>query len=141
MIIDDNPEIDMKNNELKAFMEEEFGNNIQFCFSESKNKSQFVYSSSVSVNDAINKLRSLDCVKVAGEHIRKAPLNVNFGLEDNAQELRESWSNTQIPDVLLTIVASLFNINQTILITEIFEEGNTTPFDEEEDDYSESSSD
>ena len=81
------------------------------------------------------------CVKVAGEHIRKAPLNVNFGLEDNAQELRESWSNTQIPDVLLTIVASLFNINQTILITEIFEEGNTTPFDEEEDDYSESSSD
>ena len=81
MINDDNPEIDMKNNELKAFMEEEFGNNIQFCLSESKNKSQFAYSSIVSVNDAINKLCSLDCIKVAGEHIRKALLNVDFGLK------------------------------------------------------------
>ena len=144
MINDDNPEIDMKKNDLKAFMEEEFGNNIQFCLSECKNKSQFVCSSSVSVNDSINKLRSLDCVKVAKEHIRKALLNVDFGLEDkfcDAQELRGSWSNTQIPDALLTFFASLFNINRTILMTEIFEEGNTTPFDEEEDNYSESSSD
>ena len=93
MINDDNPEIDMKNNELKAFMEEELGNNIQFCLSESKNKSHFVYSSSASVNDTINKLRSLDFVKVAGGHIRKALLNVDFGLEDrfcDAHELRES---------------------------------------------------
>ena len=68
----------------------------------------------------------------------------DFGLEDkfcNAQELRESWSNTQIPDILLTLFALLFNINRTILMTEIFEEGNTTTFDEGEDDYSESSND
>ena len=43
MINDDNPEIDMKNNDLKAFMEEEFGNNIQFCLSECKNKSKRFY--------------------------------------------------------------------------------------------------
>ena len=41
MINNDNPEIDMKNNELKAFLEEEFQTNIQFCLSDSKNKSQF----------------------------------------------------------------------------------------------------
>ena len=81
MINNENPETDMKNSELKAFLEEEFETNIQFCLSESKNKSQFVYSSSISVKDAINKLRSIDCVKNAAEHIRKV-LNVDFGLED-----------------------------------------------------------
>ena len=30
MINDDNPEIDMKSNEVKVFLEEEFGNDIQF---------------------------------------------------------------------------------------------------------------
>ena len=39
MINNENPETDMKNNELKAFLEEEFQTNIQFCLSESKNKS------------------------------------------------------------------------------------------------------
>ena len=31
MIKDDNLEIDLKNNELKVFLEEEFGNNTRFC--------------------------------------------------------------------------------------------------------------
>ena len=35
---------------------------------------------------------------------------------------------------------TLFNINRTIFIKETFEEGNTISFDEEECDYSESSS-
>ena len=49
----------------------------------------FVYSSSVSVNDAVNKLHSLDCVKAAPEHIRKVLLNVDFGLEDRFCDARE----------------------------------------------------
>ena len=36
MINDDNPEIDTMNNELNGFLEGEFGNNIQFCLSDSK---------------------------------------------------------------------------------------------------------
>ena len=144
MINNDNPEIDMKNNELKAFLEEEFQTNIQFCLSDSKNKSQFVYSSSVSVNDAINKLRSLDCVKNAAEHIRKVLLNVDFGLEDgfcDAQELKNSYSNTQLPGVLLTFFASLFNVNRTMLMKESLEEGEICLFDEDEEDYHENSND
>ena len=35
----------------------------------------------MSVDDAINKLCSLDCIKAAGAH-RKVLLNVDFGLED-----------------------------------------------------------
>ena len=144
MINNDNPEIDMKNNELKAFLEEEFQTNIQFCLSDSKNKSQFVYSSSVSVNDAINKLRSLDCVKNAAEHIRKVLLNVDFGLEDgfcDAQELKNSYSNTQLPGVLLKFFASLFNVNRTMLMKESLEEGEICLFDEDEEDYHENSND
>ena len=39
MINSGNPEIDMKNNELKAFLEEGFQTNLQFCLSDSKKKS------------------------------------------------------------------------------------------------------
>ena len=42
----------------------------------------FEYFSSVSVNDTINKFRSLDYFKAALEHIRKVLLNVDFGLKD-----------------------------------------------------------
>ena len=87
---------------------------------------------------------NLDCIKAAGKHNGNVLLYVDFGLEDrfcDAQKLRESWSNTQIPDVLLAFFTSLFNINRTILMKEIFKEGNTTPFDKEEGDYSENSSD
>ena len=38
MINDDNPGIDIINNELNGFLEGEFGNNIQFCLSENKYK-------------------------------------------------------------------------------------------------------
>ena len=31
MIKDDNLEIDLKNSELKVFLEEKFGNNTRFC--------------------------------------------------------------------------------------------------------------
>ena len=144
MTNNDNPETDMKKNELKAFLEEEFQTNIQFCLSDSKNKSQFVYSSSFSVNDAINKVRSLDCVKNAAEHIRKVLLNVEFRLEDrfcDAQELKNSYSNTQIPDVLLTFFTSLFNVNRTMLMKESLEEDEICLFDEDEEDYHENSND
>ena len=84
------------------------------------------------------------CIKAAAEQIRKVLFNVDLGLEDtfcNSQKLRDSWSNTQLPDVLLTYLSSLVNINQTILMKEIFEEGNSAPFDEGKDDYCENSSD
>ena len=83
MISYNNLEIDMKNNKLEVFLEEELGNNIQLSLLECKNKSQVIYSPSVSVNDVINKLRLLNCVKATTEHIRKVLLNVDLDLEDN----------------------------------------------------------
>ena len=54
------------------------------------NITMFLYFSSVSVNDAINKLSSLDCVKVAPEYIRKVLLNVDFGLEETFCDAQET---------------------------------------------------
>ena len=138
MINNENPETDMKNNELKAFLEKEFQTNIQFSLSESKDKSQIVYSSSITVKDAINKLRSIDCVKNAVQYIRKVLLNVDFCLEDkfcDAQELKDSYSNTQIPDVFLSFFATLFNINQAMLMRKSLEEDETALYDDDEEDY------
>ena len=87
-------ETDFKNNEIKPFLSEEFGDSIQFSKSEQKNMSTFVFSSSVSISDINNILRSTDNVKTAASEIRKALLEVDFGSDDkfcDDQELRDSW--------------------------------------------------
>ena len=51
-------EIDLQNSEVKMFLEESFGNQIQFCDSDKKNQSSFVFSSSVDIKDALSKTNS-----------------------------------------------------------------------------------
>ena len=77
----DNPEIDIMNNKSNGFRRGNLGTIFNSVY-QRVNINMFVYFSSVSVNDAINKLSSLDCVKAAPEYIRKVLLNVDFGLED-----------------------------------------------------------
>ena len=93
------------NHEVKRFLVEEFGDEIKICEPEQKNQSQFVFSSSVSVEDVVKSPRSLNAVKTAALEIRNALLKVDFGLDDrfcNAQELKDSLQNTKVPDVLLS---------------------------------------
>ena len=71
----------------------------------------------------MNSLRSLDHVKTAASDIRKALLNVDFGLDNkfcDSNELRSAWNNTTIPDALLSFFAELFNINRASLMRHIF---------------------
>ena len=86
-------------------MEEEIGDTIQFYLSESKNKSQFVYSFSASVNDDFNTICSLKWVKAAAEDIIKTLLKVDFGLDKSfcdVKQLRECWTKIHIPEILVT---------------------------------------
>ena len=46
-MINTNEDINIKNNEVKIFLEENFGNRIQFCESDKKNKSLMSFSSSL----------------------------------------------------------------------------------------------
>ena len=50
--------IDLQNSKVKMFLEESFGNQIQFCDSVKKNQSSFVFSSSVDIKDAFSKTNS-----------------------------------------------------------------------------------
>ena len=112
MINTEMPNVDFHNNEIKCFIEAEFGDSVQFCKSSSKNMSTFIFSSSVSVSDITNVLRSTDCVQNAARDIRKALLTVDFGLEGkfgDEHELKDAWKNTDIPDIVLSFFATLFN--------------------------------
>ena len=81
-MINTNEDIDIKNNEVKIFLEEFFGNSIQFCKSDRQNQSSMVFFSSMNITDVINTLWSLNGVKSASRTIRDKLLNFAFGLQD-----------------------------------------------------------
>ena len=96
-MINTNKDINIKNNEVKNFLEEFFGDSIQFCESDRQNQSTMVYSSSLDITDVINTLRSLDGVKSAAQIIRDKLLNIDFGLQDkfcDTEELKLAWRTT-----------------------------------------------
>ena len=71
------------------------------------------------MQDEINSLRYIDIVKTAAIEIRKSLPGVNFELENSfcdAHQLKQSWKETKIPDVLLSFFAALFNVCSTKLM-------------------------
>ena len=56
---------------MNLFIAEFFGDNIQMCYLEQKNKSMFMYSSKKDNRHVIDKLRSLDGIKTAALNLRK----------------------------------------------------------------------
>ena len=81
-LIKSEEEIDLQNSEGKMFLEESFGNQIQFWDSDKKNQSSFVFSSSVDIKDVINVLRSINTIKSAANILRQPLFSVDFGLKD-----------------------------------------------------------
>ena len=71
-MINANEDIENKNNEAKIFLEEFFGNSIQFCETDRQNQSSMVFSTPIDITDVINTLRSLHGVKSAAQTHRKA---------------------------------------------------------------------
>ena len=70
-------------------------------------------------------IRSLDTIKSAAKSIHTALKQVDFKLQDrfcDAEELKQSWLNTKIPDELLTFFSELFDIKKTKLIEEYHNE-------------------
>ena len=78
--------------------------------------STFVFSSSASISDITNILRSTDNVKTAASEIRKALLDVDFGLDDKFCDDQETLGKQHVPDTLLSFFATLFNKNKTSLL-------------------------
>ena len=74
--------VSLKNLQIKRYLEELMGDSIQFCKSDIKNQSTMVCSSSLSVVDVMNTLRSLNSIKTAVQVIRRKLLDIDFGLQD-----------------------------------------------------------
>ena len=61
----------ISNKEVTLFTLEHFQDKIQFCESEQANKPLLAFSSDLEMRDVIQKLRSLNTVKIAAQTIRK----------------------------------------------------------------------
>ena len=118
-MLNQNEKVVFNNSDIKLFITEFFGGSIQMCYSERKNESMFMYSSKIDIQDVIDKLRSLDGVKIAAQKLRKSLLSFDFELSDkfcDAGYLKEAWENKSMTDEFLTFFSELFNIKKTSLI-------------------------
>ena len=118
-IINDLGLINIRTNEVKVFLLEMFGENIQYCKSKSKNNSLLVFSAKISVADIANVIRSTDIIRAAALELRKALLNLDFQLDDNycdAHELEYTWRNTAIPETFITFLSALINVKKIYLL-------------------------
>ena len=117
-MINDKETIFISNSEVKIYLTETFGSEIQFAISERKNESHMVSSSSVSNDDVNKRLRPIDSTKLAAKKIRDIFLAMDFNLQDkfcDVEELRNSWEPFCTPDELITLFGTLFNINYATL--------------------------
>ena len=61
----------------------------------------------------IQDKKNLDILRESGTLLRELLQDVDFVLDDNfcdVEEIKTSWENTHMPDGLLTLFSSLFNI-------------------------------
>jgi hypothetical protein len=115
----ENDNTELYNRDVKKFLLDHYGEKIRFCPSHRANESEFCFSSEISVDDVAKKLRDMNVIKSCGETIRDALKKVDFKLNDkfcDGYELKKSWEQTQIPDVLLTFFAALFGIKKSRML-------------------------
>ena len=125
----------ISNKEVKLFVIEHFGEEIQFICSKRKNESMILFSSKLTVEDVVQKMKSIDIVKDTARMIRQSLNTVEFGLDDkfgDAEELASSWNRCELPDILISFFATLFNIPQTILIKSFLDSDNIFECDDED---------
>ena len=93
-MINDKETIFTTNLEVKTYLTDIFGSEIQFAPSERKNELSMVFSSSISIDDVIKRLRSIDSTKLAAKNIRDVFLAMDFNLQDKycfTKDLRNLW--------------------------------------------------
>ena len=81
-MINDESNINIINSEVKNFLTEHFAEKVQFCPSERANKSLFVFSSSICINDVVKCLPFLYTTKNVAEKPRKRFLETDYDLND-----------------------------------------------------------
>ena len=92
----------------------------------------------VSTEEIVDSLRSTDIVEKCALLIRESLLETNFDLGDkfcDANDLRQSWTNTPLPEALLRFFGVLFKFDpQSFYDTRTIKESTIVDEEEEEDD-------
>ena len=94
-----------------------------------------LFSSKLTVEDVVQKMKSIDIIKNTARMIRQSLNTVEFGLDDkfgDAEELASSWNRCELPDILISFFATLFNIPQAILIKSFLDSDNIFECDDED---------
>ena len=105
----------ISNNKVKLYLMENFNDDIQFYPSEGCVESMFLFSSTLSIEAVLKKLRSMNVMKEVAETICQALTNIDINLNDklgDAHELKYLWEKTAFLDCLISFCTSLFKIPQ-----------------------------
>ena len=119
LILEKYPGVPIYNSKIKGFIQNEFGNLVDFCKPFRSNQSEVVYpvsvSQSVSQSVIIAQLQALDELASAGRTLRDVLQKFSFSLEDtfcDSFDLELALMNTKIPHCAVTFISSLLNIKK-----------------------------
>ena len=87
--------------------------------SDRRNESLMIYSSELTPDMLANNIRSNGALKRNAKILRDAVTEFDFGLDDkicDAQELKNAWTSTKVPYVVLTLLSSLCNITKSRIL-------------------------
>ena len=111
--------VSFNNKQTRRLLKEHFGDRIQFCPSHRANESDLCFSSTITVEQIAQCLRIRNVAHMFGVELREAFKLVDFGLGNkfcDAHEIKHSWENTPMPDILLTFFAAFFRIKRSKLL-------------------------
>lgn len=111
-----NQPLDLKcqvtNCDVRTFIENSYQNNISFINSTQRNQSALVFKSSITRDDDIRRLSSVNIIENIAKLIKESLSKVIFGLNDRFCEmldLEDVWNDLEIPDPLLKFFSIFFN--------------------------------
>ena len=119
MLSEKDPSLCVTNKHARKLLVDHYGDEIRFCPSHRKNESDLVFSVDVTLDDVAKCLRNRNACQTAGEILSEAFDKVDFNLADkfcDANEIRQSWLNTCMPDDFLTLLSALFKIPRSRLL-------------------------
>lgn len=102
------------NQEVKVLLSHHFGEKIRFSTPKQVNKSLLFFSADVTQESLAETIRCTDPVRECAEVLRQSLMSVNFDLTDrfcDANDLKEAWNATVIPEPLLRFFGHLLNFD------------------------------
>ena len=113
-----NENIKVNNKELKLLLSNYFGNSIKFSKPTEANKPLMFFSSSLQTEEVADVIRSCNPVTECALLLRESLKKLDFGLNDkfcDAQDMRNSWTESKIPEVFIKFFSTLFDIDEKSL--------------------------